>query len=159
MPDRVGQAFLHDAEHGDGRVARQCLRLLGELDVGLQTGLGAGCIDVGTQRGGQSEVIQQRGAQVVDQAPFQIHRFIEHAPQLREALLQLGNLHPRLQPGKVHLGSSQQPAQLIVQGARDFRFLLLRQRLQISREARHRADALILERLFAGLRVRSRGVL
>ena len=98
VPHDVGEPLLHDTKQRDGDVSRQGLAVLRHEDLALQARLGARRIDIGAQRRRKSEVIQQGRAQGLYEPALEIHRLIQHAAKLGEALVDRRRIDARLQP-------------------------------------------------------------
>ena len=159
--EHVGQRFLHDPVDRDRLLGRQRVGTLVEVERAGEAGALAGAAHEPVERGAEPEVVEQRRAQVLDDAALHGDAVVERLEGARESRLGLGiGLADRLADGgDVHLRADQDAAHLVVQLAGDARLLVLAHRLQVVRQLGELGGALVddlLEaRLLAGEPLRS----
>src|SRR6185312_9333521 len=131
-------------EQRDAHARRHVGRVLGEVEVVLEAGTVAYLVDLPVDRGGEAEVVEQRGPQLLDDATLERYAVVErlqHARELpRERRVAIAE---RLGHGRhVHLGADEDAAELVVNVARQPRLFLLPHRLQVRRQLGELAGAL-----------------
>src|SRR5689334_3218026 len=141
MVHHVVEALLRDAEERDLEVGGEALELA-DLHLAGEPRRDARLVHVPSHRRREPEVVEQRRAQVLDDAALEVDALVDHSRQARHAVAELGILSlVRDQPREVHLGRREDAAQLVVQLAGEALLLALRVGLQEGREGRQLARA------------------
>ena len=117
MLDNVGQGLLHDSKYGNRRLRSQ-VELLRRISLGaVQSRASAAVRYLPAQGRKEPEVIEQAGAQIFNDPALDLDPGLQSLVQALEMRLHLriAGGHAILEPGDVHPGGDQQPAELIVQ--------------------------------------------